>query len=281
MSHWNNKGAKFTRFLLIFSTWCCLYVVFKALENDHVCGVSDSEALTESELDVTSDTFSDSSKNYQVRTRGKRSVLNARDDHNHLLNLWSLAGMKEVLKYIKTYSVESMESACSGYFSPTLGFTSVLRMFNFPVLSGRLVDIQRTNKSNPQTGFTTYFWYGLQGAGWRCKGKEKTRKKQMSIPPYFELFWSGIKADWTFLVFTNTAGVQTRCLTNSWNNQTTSTTLKFWCNFFPTAALRWSDLNVKKLSGSDCIFNSAHSCSRSEWPSFESETMWSPPYKNR
>lgn len=52
------------------------YVVFKALENDHVCGVSDSEALTESELDVTSDTFSDSSKNYQVRTRGKRSVLN-------------------------------------------------------------------------------------------------------------------------------------------------------------------------------------------------------------
>lgn len=57
-------------------------------------------------------------------------VLNARDDHNHLLNLWSLAGMKEVLKYIKTYSVESMESACSGYFSPTLGFTSVLRMFS-------------------------------------------------------------------------------------------------------------------------------------------------------
>lgn len=174
-------------------------------------------------------------------------VLNARDDHNHLLNLWSLAGMKEVLKYIKTYSVESMESACSGYFSPTLGFTSVLRMFNFPVLSGRLVDIQRTNKSNPQTGFTTYFWYGLQGAGWRCKGKEKTRKKQMSIPPYFELFWSGIKADWTFLAFTNTAGVQTRCLTNSWNNQTTSTTLKFWCNSFPTAALRWSDLNVKEV----------------------------------
>uniref|UniRef100_A0A669ERT7 DNA (cytosine-5-)-methyltransferase n=1 Tax=Oreochromis niloticus TaxID=8128 RepID=A0A669ERT7_ORENI len=34
---------------------------------------SDSEALTESELDVTSDNFSDSSKNYQVRTRGKKS----------------------------------------------------------------------------------------------------------------------------------------------------------------------------------------------------------------
>lgn len=28
--------------------------------------------------------------------------------------------MKEVLKYIKTYSVESMESACSGYFPPHL-----------------------------------------------------------------------------------------------------------------------------------------------------------------
>lgn len=28
--------------------------------------------------------------------------------------------MEEVLKYIKTYSVESMESACSGYFSPHL-----------------------------------------------------------------------------------------------------------------------------------------------------------------
>uniref|UniRef100_A0A669CL19 DNA (cytosine-5-)-methyltransferase n=1 Tax=Oreochromis niloticus TaxID=8128 RepID=A0A669CL19_ORENI len=44
-----------------------------ALQNDHVRGVSDSEALTESELDVTSDNFSDSSKNYQVRTRGKKS----------------------------------------------------------------------------------------------------------------------------------------------------------------------------------------------------------------
>lgn len=29
--------------------------------------------------------------------------------------------MEEVLKYIKTYSVESMESACSGYFSFTFG----------------------------------------------------------------------------------------------------------------------------------------------------------------
>uniref|UniRef100_A0A3Q3CQ99 DNA (cytosine-5-)-methyltransferase n=1 Tax=Haplochromis burtoni TaxID=8153 RepID=A0A3Q3CQ99_HAPBU len=124
----------FRKLLLILLSFPCppldaQQVFTQALENDHVCGVSDSEALTESELDVTSDTFSDSSKNYQVRTRGKRSMLNARDDHNHLLNLWSLAGMKEVLKYIKTYSVESMESyaVSQGTIRGNFGWESSLR----------------------------------------------------------------------------------------------------------------------------------------------------------